>query len=100
MAATPQSPEFPVLTASVTDLQAQLTSGTLSSTDLVTAYLAQIDRHNEKGMNLHALISVISRDVALQRAKELDEERWEKGRRGVFHGIPVVVKVRWDGLFL
>jgi amidase len=93
MSTTPPSPNPNILTTSVADLQPQLTSGTISSVDLVTAYLAQIDRHNEKGMKLRALISVVPRHLALQRAKELDEERWVKGSRGVFHGIPVVVKV-------
>ncbi|KAF2660523.1 amidase signature enzyme [Lophiostoma macrostomum CBS 122681] len=92
MAANRASPKFNVLTASVTDLQVELASRKLSSVEVVTAYFAQIDQHNTRGLKLRALISVISRDLALQQAQELDNERREKGSRGPFHGIPVIVK--------
>jgi hypothetical protein len=90
-----QSPimDLDLLRTSAGDLQALLSSGQLQSTDLVAAYLDQIERHNHNGMKLHAIISSAPREEALEYARRLDAERSQTGPRGPMHGIPVIVKV-------
>jgi hypothetical protein len=84
---------FDVLNANVADLRAELAAGKLTSVDLVTEYLAQIEKHNFEGLGLRALISTAPKDSVLTQARALDAEREEKGPRGPFHGIPILVKV-------
>ncbi|KAH6628472.1 amidase signature domain-containing protein [Chaetomium tenue] len=78
------------LTAS--ELQHALSTEKLTSVDLVKASLAQIDRHNSKGLTLRAVISVAPNDIVLGRAAMLDAERARGKVRGPFHGIPVLLK--------
>ena len=85
---------FDVLTTPVADLQALLDSGRLTSVELVDKYLAQIGRHNTKGMVVKALISIAPRVSLLEQASDLDVERRLQGKRGPMHGIPVIVKVQ------
>jgi hypothetical protein len=86
---------FDVLTTPVADLQALLDSGRLTSVELVDEYLAQITRHNTKGMVVRALISIAPRVSLLEQASDLDAERRLQGKRGPMHGIPVIVKVQY-----
>lgn len=76
------------------ELQRDLREGTLTSRQLVEAYLEQIERHNKAGLHLHALISVLSPEKALALADMLDHERREDRTRGKYHGLPIIVKVR------
>jgi Amidase len=84
-----------VLTATATHLRSLLEKGTVSSADLVAQYLQQIERHNHQGAKLNAMISTVPRELLLETAKELDRERAAGKVRGLFHGIPIVVKVRF-----
>ncbi|KAH6615688.1 amidase signature domain-containing protein [Chaetomium sp. MPI-SDFR-AT-0129] len=88
--ATITTPDIVRLTAS--ELQHLLSSEKLTSVDLVKASLAQIDRHNRKGLTLRAVISVAPDDIVLERAAMLDAERARDRVRGPFHGIPVLLK--------
>ena len=86
-------PNVDVLRDSVGYLQKLLSEKTLTSVDIVTAYLDQIDRHNVQGLGLRCVIFAAPRDLALAEAQKLDQEREQSGARGPMHGIPVLVKV-------
>lgn len=62
----------------------------LSSVELVTYYLQQIEKNNQKGADLRA-ITDINRD-AIKLATRLDNERRAGKIRGPLHGLPVVIK--------
>lgn len=81
---------FDVLTASASDLTKLLSSGTVSSVDIVEQYLQQIEKYNQQ---LNALVEVAPREVVLSIAKKLDQEREKGSIRGPLHGVPIVVKV-------
>lgn len=78
---------------SAAELQGLFSSGALTSTQLVEACLAQIERHDRQGMNLRAMIAVAPKSKLLDMAKELDTERENNSLRGPFHGLPIIVKV-------
>jgi amidase len=71
----------------ITELQARLASGKLSSVALVKKYLARIAEIDGR------LRSVLELNPdALSIAAALDRERKSKGPRGPMHGIPVLIK--------
>ncbi|KAK7062779.1 hypothetical protein VNI00_000268 [Paramarasmius palmivorus] len=74
--------------ASVVELQEGLDAGDFSSVDLVKAYFARI---NETSF-LNAVIE--TNPSALEQAAALDEERECSGKRGMLHGIPILLKLR------
>jgi amidase len=80
--------------ATISDLQARMKSGEISSRSLTQAYL---DRMNEIDKNGPAINSVIEVNPdAVSIAEALDRERKEKGPRGPMHGIPVLIKDNID----
>jgi hypothetical protein len=74
-------------------LQERLTSGLLSSVDLVKQCLQQIENHDRRGLKLNAMVSIVPHQILISRSKELDQERVEGRVRGPLHGIPLLVKV-------
>lgn len=80
-----------VLTATATQLSQRLQAGSLTSVDLVQAYLAQIEKHNHAGLGLRALIAVHP-PTALGQAADRDRERAQGRVRSPLHGIPIIVK--------
>ena len=78
-----------VTDASIMDLQNALESGSVTSVDLVAAYLDRIDAYDRQGPMLNSLVRTNPR--ALEIAEELDEERRTRGARGPLRGIPVIV---------
>ncbi|KAJ4475830.1 amidase signature enzyme [Lentinula lateritia] len=76
--------------AGIVELQAALDAGRCTSVDLVTAYLARIEEVNLHGAELRAVLQVSP--IALDAAAILDEERQRSGKRGMLHGIPVLLK--------
>ena len=88
------TPPFDVLTATAAELQERLKDGTLTSVEIITTYLAQIEKHNHAGAKLNAMISVAPRELVLTAAANLDRERSRGRIRGSLHGLPVIVKVR------
>jgi hypothetical protein len=91
----PRAPnETELLTSSVAELQELLASGETTSVALVTSFLDQIDKHNLNGLELRAILFPVPRELALTRAKQLDEDRTSGQVRGPLHGIPIIVKVR------
>lgn len=81
---------FELMEASVMDIQNAMNAGKLTSVELVTKYLARIDKYDQKGPEIKAILTVNPK--ALEEAAALDKERSEKGARGPLHGIPVIVK--------
>lgn len=73
--------------------QQRMRDGKLSSQSLVSAFLDQIDRHNEQGLGLRAVLSACPRGIALAQASQLDEERQRGDTRSDLHGIPIMIKV-------
>ncbi|PSR82679.1 amidase-like protein [Coniella lustricola] len=72
--------------------QQLMRDGHLSSQDLVSAFLDQIDRHNGQGLGLRAVLSVCPKETALAQARQLDEERRRGETRSELHGIPIIIK--------
>jgi amidase len=84
---------FDPLATTASDLQDMLDRNTLTSVQIVETYLQQIEKFNNKGPCIKALISVAPRDVLVSAAQALDNERAIKKLRGPFHGIPIILKV-------
>ncbi len=72
---------------SITELQALMASGELTSRELTKAYLARIARLNP---TLGAVIETNPQAVGI--AAKLDAERKRRGPRGPLHGIPILLK--------
>src|SRR5246127_4454533 len=74
----------------VSDLQAAMERGLLTSVQLVRRYLGRIEQIDRNGPRLRAVLEV--NPDATKIATALDTERRAKGPRGPLHGIPVLVK--------
>ena len=85
---------FDVTEKSVTQLQAALASGQVTSEQLIARYVARIKAYDQAGPRLNSVISLNPRASA--DARELDRERRERGPRGPLHGIPVLLKDNFD----
>ncbi len=85
-----QAGEFDVTEKSITQLQAAMASGQVTSEQLVSQYVARIKAYDQAGPKLNAVILINPRAAA--DARELDRERRERGPRGPLHGIPVLLK--------
>jgi amidase len=81
---------FAYAEAEVTDLQARILAGELTSTTLTTAYLARIAALDRAGPRLRAVIEL--NPDALKEAAQRDRERRSGRVRGPLHGIPVLLK--------
>jgi amidase len=83
-----------LLEATVPQLRAALTAGTVTSRDLVSMYLARIDAYDQRGPALNAIS--VTNGNALTEADARDAERRTGAPRGPLHGIPVIVKDNYD----
>jgi len=81
-------------TATVTQLEAAMADGALTSEALVRAYLARIAAYDKQGPTINAVIALNPK--ALREARRLDRERKAGHVRGPLHGIPVVLKDNID----
>lgn len=91
-----QSPAEPsgIGWATIEDLNAAFDSGELTAERLIEMSLARIEAYDQTGPELHAMLWL--NENALERARELDEERRRSGPRSLLHGIPVVLKDNVD----
>ncbi len=71
-----------------------MTSGDVTSRQLVEACLARVEAIDKSGPTLNAVVEINPDATAI--AEDLDRERNEKGARGLLHGIPVLVKDNID----
>jgi amidase len=88
------TPSFDVHEASIRDLQAAMTNGRTTAVALVDAYLARIEAYDRSGPRLNAMIRVNPR--ARQQAAALDRERSAGRVRGIWHGVPVILKDNFE----
>ncbi|QRK04926.1 amidase [Archangium violaceum] len=87
----PRGKPFELEEATVSELQAAMTSGKSTAHGLAERYLARIQELDRTGDSaLHSVIEL--NPDALAIAAALDEERKAKGPRGPLHGIPVLIK--------
>lgn len=75
-------------------LQARLAAGELSAVAVIQAYLTRIERIDDAGPMLNAVIEV--NPDALSIARSLDAEFAERGPVGPLHGLPVLLKANID----
>ena len=78
---------FPLVEATIPDMQAAMQAGTLTSRELVSQYLIRLATEEDR---LNAAIAV--NPAALEDADRLDRERSQGTVRGPLHGIPVALK--------
>ena len=91
--ATTQVP-FRLMEATISQAQAALETGTVTSEDLVNMYMARIAAYNQQGPAINSMIRLNPNAIAEARA--LDAERRRGRTRGPLHGIPVVLKDNYD----
>ena len=75
---------------SIADIQQQFACHAWSAVSLCRAYLQRIAEIDQTGPMLRAVIEI--NPDALAIATALDEERQQRGPRGLLHGIPVLLK--------
>lgn len=80
---------FNRLTTTAFELRELFSTGRLSSTEAINAYLNQVETHNTW---LKAVITTASRERLREQAKLLDDERQQGKVRGPLHGIPILIK--------
>ena len=80
--------DTPIFSQTIEKQRKALIEGRLSSVELVTLYLARIDRFNTK---LNAFAAVFAEE-ALQAATEADDARASGKSTGVLDGIPIGLK--------
>lgn len=83
-----------LVNATVADLQAAMSKGSLTSEKLIQLSLARVKAYDDAGPKLNALILVNPK--ALDEARALDAERKAKGPRSALHGVPVILKDNYD----
>ena len=76
------------------ELQQRLSDGSLSAERVTRAFLERIERLDDEGPQLHALIEI--NPDALAIARELDQRFARSGVVGPLHGVPVAVKANVD----
>ena len=74
--------------------QQRMAAGELSSRELVRHYLARIERYDDAGPRINAVIALDP--SALAQARALDAERAAGKVRGPLHGVPVMLKDNID----
>jgi amidase len=85
---------FNLTDATIADVNAAFDADKLTSERLVELYRARMQAYDNDGPAINAVITY--NEHALERARELDEERRRSGPRSPLHGIPVVLKDNID----
>lgn len=81
---------FTVVEADIDALQAALTTGTLTSVELVARYLNRIGAYDRSGIRLNAV--PVLNPAVFAEARAADERRARGERRGPLDGIPFTAK--------
>ena len=79
---------FDTATVAAHELQEQLITGKIKSTEILQEYYRHILKHNGYLNGVYELAP-----GALQRAQELDTKRAQGEYLGPLHGVPVLIKV-------
>lgn len=87
IAAPSQADDFSVVEATISEMQAAMEDGRVTSRDLVTQYLVRLGLY-ENVINASLAVN----DQALAVADALDAERAAGKVRGPLHGIPIAIK--------
>jgi amidase len=77
-------------TMTAMDLATEIRSGTITSEQIVRAYLERINSYDKKGPMIQSIIAL--NPNALIEARQLDKEAKSGAFRGPLHGIPILVK--------
>ena len=85
---------FPLNEITIEEIQQGYANGTCTVRQIVQIYLDRIDAVDDRGIALHAVITV--NPDALQIADSLDQELANGKHRGPLHGIPVLLKDNID----
>ncbi|GGA98762.1 amidase [Puia dinghuensis] len=85
---------FPLLEATIDELQQKMQSGALTSQAITKLYLRRIAEIDRKGPALNAVIEI--NPDAMGIAAAMDAERKAGKVRGPMHGIPVLIKDNID----
>lgn len=85
---------FDFSSATIAEINAAIDAGALTSEQLVAMSLSRIEAYDDAGPAINAVM--LLNPEALDRARELDAEREQRGRRSPLHGIPVVLKDNID----
>jgi len=85
---------FELEETSISELAEKIASGKYSARSIAEKYLARIEAIDQRGPTLRSVIEL--NPDALSIADGLDNERREKGARGLLHGIPVLIKDNID----
>jgi len=94
---TPQetaATDFPILEATITDLQQKMQTGEYTSQSITKLYLKRIAEIDKKGPALNAVIEI--NPDALSIAEQRDVQRRSGRILGPLHGIPVLIKDNID----
>ncbi len=86
-------PSIELLTLDARDISNLLQNGTVSTVQLVEEYLHRIALDNVDGLGLRPILSLMSRDLLLKGARQLDTERQQGSLRSILHGVPFLAKV-------
>jgi hypothetical protein len=82
-----------LLTLDARGISNLLQNESVTTVQLVEEYLHRIALDNVEGLGLRPILSLISRDLLLREARQLDEERQHGSLRSVLHGVPFLAKV-------
>ena len=85
---------FSVFEKSIPELQEAMTSGALTSEDIIREYLARLSIYDRSGPAFRSVLAINPRAIADARAR--DAERAAGRIRSPFHGVPIVLKDNID----
>lgn len=92
--AAPRVKHFELDEMSIAQMQAAMTTGSLTAVSVTRKYLVRIREIDRNGPRLNSVIEL--NPGALAIAAALDKERKTSGLRGPMHGIPVLIKDNID----
>src|SRR5207237_5133684 len=73
----------------IAELQARMSSGQVTSRQLVQRYVARIHALDQGGPKVNSVLQI--NPDAEEIAQSLDDERGKKGPRGPLHGVPIMI---------